>query len=105
MLGKKKQNSTRRITRRRPKSGTRLRASVSVYLLWHTDRSGDEKLIGVYENRSNASSAIKRVQGKPGFVEKGGAFEIVSYELNKDHWPGGFTQHEGLSLPAWFHPK
>ena len=29
----------------------------SVYLLWHTDPYGDEKLIGVYTTRSGASSA------------------------------------------------
>jgi hypothetical protein len=104
MNERNKKNTTPRITRRRPKSGTRLRASVSVYLLWHTDRTGDEKLIGVYEKRSNASSAMKRIKGKPGFVEKGGVFEIVSYELNKDHWSEGFIHHEGFSLPAWFHP-
>jgi len=101
---RKKTNSNRRITRRRPKSGTRLRASGSVYLLWHVDRNGDEKLIGVYEKRSNASSAMKRMKKKPGFAQKGGAFEIASYEVNKDHWPEGFIQHEDLSLPAWFHP-
>jgi homoserine kinase type II len=76
-----------------------------VYLLWHTDSSGDEKLIGVYEKRSDASSAIARMKHKPGFSAQGGAFEIVSYELNKDHWIEGFTRHEGHSLPAWFRPS
>lgn len=58
----------------------------SVYLLWHTDTTGDEKLVGVYEKRANASSAINRMKAKPGFSEKGGAFEIASYQLNKDQW-------------------
>jgi hypothetical protein len=75
-----------------------------VYLLWHTDRFGDEKLIGVYERKSAASAAIERVKGKAGFSGKGGAFEIVCYQLNKDHWTGGFVRREGFSVPGWFRP-
>jgi hypothetical protein len=26
------------------------------------------------------------MKAKPGFSEKGGAFEIASYQLNKDQW-------------------
>src|SRR5437764_10857651 len=78
---------------------------VTVYLLWHTDRFGDEKLIGVYQRESDASSAIKRVQDKPGFSEEGGAFEIVVYEINKDHWTEGFIRSDGFSLPSWFRPN
>jgi len=72
----------------------------TVYLLWHTDSFGDEKLIGVYATRSEATFAIGRVKDKPGFSE-GGEFEIAEYELNKDHWTDGFVRHEGFSLPKW----
>ena len=73
-------------------------------MLWHTDRFSDEKLIGVYEKKSDASSTIERLKTKPGFSEEGGAFEIASYELNKDHWTEGFIRREGFSLPGWFRP-
>ena len=73
----------------------------TVYLLWHTDSYGDEKLIGVYTTRSDASLGLGRVKDKPGFSE-GGEFEIAEYELNKDHWTDGFVRQEGFSLPKWF---
>ncbi len=76
----------------------------TVYLLWHTDSYGDEKLIGVYATRSGASLAIGRVKDKPGF-SGGGEFEIAEYELDKDHWTEGFARHNGFSLPKWFRPK
>ena len=75
----------------------------NVYLVWHTDSYGDEKLIGVYATRSDASLAIERMKDKPGF-SLGGAFEIAEYELNRDHWIDGFVQHEGFSLPKWLRP-
>jgi len=75
-----------------------------VYLLWHTDSHGDEKLIGVYRKRSDASSALRRMSEKPGFSSKGGAFEIVAYELYKDHWTEGFARRQGFSFPVWFRP-
>jgi hypothetical protein len=80
------------------------RKRISVYLLWHTDRLGDEKLIGVYKKRADASSAIERARGRPGFSEEGGFFEIARYELNKDHWAEGFHRREGFSLPTWLRP-
>ena len=76
----------------------------TVYLLWHTDSEGDEKLIGVYATSPDASQAIERVQDKPGFSQ-GGAFEIAEYELNLDHWTEGFVRKDGFSLPKWFHPR
>jgi len=75
----------------------------TVYLLWHTDSYGDEKLIGAYATRSDASLAIERVKDKPGFSQ-GGAFEIAEYELNRDHWTDGFVRHDGFSLPKWLRP-
>lgn len=99
----KKRSGSRRAQPRRRKPGTRREAKrATVHLLWHTDEDGDAKLIGVYDKHSRASAAIERMRDKPGFKEKGGAFEIAGYELNKDHWTQGFARHEGFSLPAWF---
>jgi len=75
----------------------------AVHLAWHTDLYGDEKLIGVYATRADASLAIERIKNKPGFSE-GGLFEIAEYELNKDHWTEGFARRDGVSLPKWFRP-
>ena len=76
----------------------------AVYLLWHTDSHGDEKLIGVYETEEQATSAITRIKDKPGFSNTGGDFEIAKYELNRDYWSEGFARREGFSLPHWFRP-
>ena len=78
------------------------RKRARVHLLWHTDRFGDGKLIGIYGRKADASSAIERIKDKPGFSKEGGGFEISTYELNKDHWTEGFVRREDLSLPAWF---
>jgi hypothetical protein len=75
----------------------------TVYLLWHTDLYNDEKLIGVYATRSDASLAVERFKEKPGFSESG-VFEIAEYNLNEDHWTDGFVRHEGASLPKWLRP-
>jgi hypothetical protein len=63
-----------------------------VFLLWHTERFGDEKLIGVYRAECDALAAIERVKYEPGFSEEGGEFEIAPYELNQDHWTKGFVR-------------
>ena len=60
-----------------------------MYLLWHTDSFGDEKLIGVYRKKTDASSAIQRVKDKPGFSDEGGRFEVAE---NEDHWGEGFNR-------------
>ena len=75
-------------------------------MLWHTDSSGDEKLLGVYETKRQASSAKRRLKERPGFFDEGGVFEITDYELNKDYWADGFIRKDGHSLPTWlFRPK
>jgi hypothetical protein len=75
-----------------------------VFLLWHTERCGDEKLIGVYRTEENALAAIERVKDKPGISEEGGNFEIAKYELDQDHWTDGFVRVEDFNVPFWFHP-
>ncbi len=84
----------------KPKSET-VNPLRTVYLLWHTDSYGDEKLIGVYATKSDASSAIERVMNKPGFSE-GGAFGIAEYKFNEDHWIDGFRRQDGFSVPYRF---
>ncbi|PYU36630.1 MAG: hypothetical protein DMG31_00390 [Acidobacteria bacterium] len=68
--------------------------SNAVYLLWFV-RAGlkiedVEMLIGVYSNEEEAKSAIQRLCEKPGFAEFPQGFQIVSYELDRDHWVEGF---------------
>ncbi len=65
-----------------------------VFLLWHVHQLNDEeeeKLIGVYRTKQDAESAIQRLQGQPGFRDLSEGFEIVKYEINKDHWTEGFV--------------
>jgi len=64
--------------------------SDAVYVLWHIDAYGDEKLIGVYRTEKDALGGIERAKGKPGFSDEGGKFEYTKYELNQDHWTEGF---------------
>mgnify|MGYP001586083153 CR=1 FL=1 len=68
--------------------------ATSVFLLWHTDAHGDEKLIGVYRSEGDALAAIDRVKHKPGFSDAGGEFQCARYELNQDHWTEGFGRPE-----------
>jgi ATP-dependent Clp protease ATP-binding subunit ClpA len=63
-----------------------------VYLLWHIDAKHDEKVIGVYRTRADASAAIERTKDKPGFADAGGRFEIAEYVMNQDHWIEGFER-------------
>jgi len=67
----------------------------SVFILWHvheiSDNQEDEKLIGVYRTEADAQAAIVRVQNKPGFKDTFSGFQIVVYELNKDHWTDGYA--------------
>ncbi|MEO6805203.1 MAG: hypothetical protein ABI209_03550 [Edaphobacter sp.] len=66
-----------------------------VYLLWHThvfsEGREDAKLIGVYESAYSAQGAQARVANQPGFRNKPDGFEIVGYEIGKDHWVEGYT--------------
>ena len=66
----------------------------SVFLVWHvhqiSDHDEDEKLIGVYRTENDAKAAITRLQDKPGFRESPAGFEIVAYQLNRDHWIEGY---------------
>ncbi|MBV8547732.1 MAG: hypothetical protein JO093_21095 [Acidobacteria bacterium] len=70
----------------------------SVFLLWHMqefpDGSDSNKLIGVYETRSDAEQAIVRVGSQPGFVDMPEGFLIDEYPLGKDHWTEGFVRTE-----------
>jgi RimJ/RimL family protein N-acetyltransferase len=68
---------------------------MTVYILWHThvlseDRD-DSKLIGVYASEEAAKQAQVRVGGQPGFQQHPEGFEVVGYELGKDHWEEGYA--------------
>jgi hypothetical protein len=66
------------------------------FLLWYEHggeyHDNDSVLIGVYSSEENAAAARERVKDKPGFVERPEGFIISRYELNKDHWTGGFIK-------------
>ena len=72
-----------------------------VYLLWHTDKYDDSKLLGVYRTEELADSAMSRFRDKPGFREPGGEFEIDKYKVNQDNWTEGFFWDGSYSLPQW----
>ena len=65
-----------------------------VYLLWHTHPTGanesNEKLIGVYASEEFAIAARRRLLEQPGFSSFPEGFEIVGYEIGKDHWTEGY---------------
>jgi hypothetical protein len=65
-----------------------------VYLLWHSHPTGagenNEKLIGVYATQENATAAQDRLAGVTGFSSHPKGFEIVVYEVDKDHWTEGY---------------
>ncbi|MEO6805234.1 MAG: hypothetical protein ABI209_03710 [Edaphobacter sp.] len=65
-----------------------------VYLLWHSHPTGsgemNEKLIGVYQSESAAETTQKRFEKLPGFRDYREGFEIVPYEVGKDHWEEGY---------------
>jgi hypothetical protein len=66
----------------------------SVFLVWHVhkiaDFNEDEKLIGVYRTEDKAGAAVARLLDKPGFKDSVGGFQVVAYELDKDHWGEGY---------------
>jgi len=50
----------------------------------------NEKLIGVYATESDASRAIDRIKVQSGFRDYLEGFEIIRYEIGKDHWEEGY---------------
>jgi hypothetical protein len=72
-----------------------------IYVLWFSKEMppGEEDielLIGVYSSEQAAQAAIQRVNNQRGFADCPQGFEISAYELNRDHWPEGFSV-EGAS--------
>jgi hypothetical protein len=68
----------------------------TAHILWHVREDDpykeDAKLIGVYSSDAAARAAIGRVQDQPGFCDFVAGFEISDYEVDKDHWAGGFVR-------------
>ncbi|HZP99580.1 MAG TPA: hypothetical protein VFB13_08590 [Reyranella sp.] len=51
-----------------------------------------EKWVGVYSSRERAEQALARLRNKPGFRERPEAWEILEWELDKDHgWRDGYA--------------
>jgi hypothetical protein len=67
-----------------------------VQLLWFVQEREDgedtELLIGVYQTEQDASAAIERLKGKPGFADFPQGFMAEWYEVNKGHWSEGFVR-------------
>jgi len=71
---------------------------MKVFLLQHVHRLGDSenpvedvKIIGIYSTEENACKARDRLRTKPGFSSDVDAFFIDQYELDEDHWLGGYS--------------
>ena len=75
---------------------------MDVYLLWHThemlDGEEDAKLIGVYASAEDAEQAKQRMLPQPGFRELPDGFQVIRYEIGRDHWTEGYVTvtHESL---------
>jgi len=78
----------------------------SVFIVQHLNVLPDEqenvKLIGVYRSFGAAVAAIERLKVLPGFRdhptlidplndEQVAGFYVGEYELDKDHWTGGYV--------------
>jgi hypothetical protein len=67
-----------------------------VFILWYIvapdTENEDELLIGVYKTDGDAKAAIERLKDQSGFKDAPQDFQIVSYELNQDHWTQGYVR-------------
>ncbi len=66
----------------------------TVSVLQHSYELGgyeETKFIGVYSTREAGESAIERLRTKPGFGDHPDGFHLDSYDLDEDHWTGGFS--------------
>ena len=67
---------------------------MQVYVLQHEyERDGfaEVKIIGVYQSRQDADSAVRRMRTLPGFKECQEGFSIDPFDLGVDHWTTGFV--------------
>jgi hypothetical protein len=55
----------------------------------NTERHGGKR-IGVYTRESKALAAIRRVARQPGFIDHPDGFRLFTFEVDRDHWAGGF---------------
>lgn len=68
-----------------------MRDHMDVYLLQHESENSDEpKLLGVFDSRESAESAIVSYRELPGFREFPEGFSVDKYEVNKKCWTEGF---------------
>ncbi len=64
----------------------------SVYIVQHVrdNKEDTSKIVGIYSDRLEADSAVRRMLNKPGFKDNPRGFYIDEYELNEDNWTEGF---------------
>ena len=68
-----------------------------IHLLWFVPKDDEDEeqatLIGIYTSEAEAQAAIRRLRGKPGFVDSPQGFRIYPRELNEDTWTEGFFRY------------
>jgi hypothetical protein len=78
---------------------TSIKMGKLVHLLWFVQANANgedtELLIGIYESKSDAESAIERLRAKPGFVDFPQGFQIHQREVGLDSWTEGFVRAAG----------
>jgi len=68
-----------------------------VFVLFHSYENDDgydeEKMIGVYSSEEKAKETIEKLKNVEGFCDYPvDCFGIDEYEIDKDHWVGGFCK-------------
>lgn len=62
------------------------------------------KLIGVYSKHSEATAAITRLRGQPGFRDWPDGFSITRWKLGVDSWREGFATMVNILVPCRENP-
>jgi hypothetical protein len=65
----------------------------TVYLMTHTSKDGDVKILGVFSSRKKAIEARKSVEVKEGFVKYKKGFFISIYNIDKLIWESGYSTY------------
>ena len=75
------------------------------FILWHSrtlpDGDEDAKLLGVYSTEERAKARSKEAAQLPGFRDHPEGFEISRYRLDSREWREGFSEVDGVDIPAW----
>ena len=69
-----------------------------VFIVMHAhefdDGHEDVKMIGAFSTREKAELVVTRLRTEPGFRDHPNGFHVEPYELDVDHWSGGFVTVE-----------